>query len=66
MKFYPDFTGAKLIVEELGDDPRIGVTLQTLASLVPGALESKEVSWSGARFGDVSRRSYPTPSQWHE
>lgn len=61
-----DFTGAKLIVDELGDSETTGVTLQTLVSLLPGALESKGVSWSGARYGDAARRSYPTPSQWHE
>eukprot|EP00571_Detonula_confervacea_P015216 CAMPEP_0172297656 /NCGR_PEP_ID=MMETSP1058-20130122/591_1 /TAXON_ID=83371 /ORGANISM="Detonula confervacea, Strain CCMP 353" /LENGTH=304 /DNA_ID=CAMNT_0013006829 /DNA_START=13 /DNA_END=927 /DNA_ORIENTATION=+ len=61
-----DFTGAKMIVDELGDDANTGVTLQTLMSLLPGGLEGEDVSWSGARFGDASRRSYPTPSQWHE
>lgn len=36
-----DFTGAKMIVEELGEDPSTGVTLQTLESLlqVPHPLE---------------------------
>ncbi|KAL7543369.1 hypothetical protein ACHAXR_012716 [Thalassiosira sp. AJA248-18] len=59
-----DFTGAKMIVNELGDIP--GITLKILESLVPGGLEAKKgVSWSGARFED-SRRAYPTPSQWHE
>ncbi|CAB9499675.1 CBBY-like protein [Seminavis robusta] len=29
-----DFTGANMIVEELGDDPSSGVTLETLASLL--------------------------------
>lgn len=60
-----DFTGAKMIVDELGDDGKNGVNLQTLISLLPGGLEGGMASWSGARFGDVSR-SYPTPSQWLE
>lgn len=30
-----DFTGANMIVDELGDDPSTGVTLETLASLLP-------------------------------
>ena len=29
-----DFTGARKIVEELGDDPATGVTLETLESLL--------------------------------
>ena len=29
-----DFTGAAMIIEELGDDPRTGVTLETLAGLL--------------------------------
>ena len=29
-----DFTGADMIVEELGDDPETGVTLETLTSLL--------------------------------
>lgn len=35
-----DFTGAKLIVAELGDSATAGVNLQTLVSLLPGGLES--------------------------
>jgi HAD superfamily hydrolase (TIGR01509 family) len=30
-----DFTGASMIVDDLGDDPTTGVTLETLASLLP-------------------------------
>lgn len=30
-----DFTGASMIVDDLGDDPSTGVTLETLASLLP-------------------------------
>jgi HAD superfamily hydrolase (TIGR01509 family) len=30
-----DFTGANMIVEDLGDDPATGVTLETLESLLP-------------------------------
>lgn len=60
-----DFTGAGLIVDELGDNTATGVTLSTLMSLLPAI--NKGVSWSGARFVDDSaRRSYPTPSQWLE
>ena len=29
-----DFTGAVLIVDEIGDDPKTGVTLKTLESLL--------------------------------
>jgi hypothetical protein len=29
-----DFTGASMVVDELGDDPEKGVTLQTLTSLL--------------------------------
>ena len=58
-----DFTGAKIIVDELGENA--GVNLQTLISIVPSGQDySKGASWSGARFGD--HRSHPTPSQWHE
>ncbi|KAL7539837.1 hypothetical protein ACHAWF_006517 [Thalassiosira exigua] len=61
-----DFTGAKVIVEELGDDAATGVTLRTLTSLLPVDPSSgtREVSWSGARYGD--RQGHPTPSRWHE
>lgn len=31
-----DFTGADLIVDELGEDPATGVTLKTLAGLIEG------------------------------
>ena len=31
-----DFTGADLVVDELGDDPATGVTLATLAGLIGG------------------------------
>lgn len=62
-----DFTGAMMIVDELGDDPATGVTLKTLTSLVPGGLDAGRVaSWSGARFGDSYGRATPTASQWHE
>ena len=62
-----DFTGAKMIVEELGDDGDDVVTLETLTSLLDGNDEtvavSKEwdpaghvevggASWTGARLGD--------------
>ncbi|EJK59479.1 hypothetical protein THAOC_20293 [Thalassiosira oceanica] len=65
-----DFTGAKMIVDELGDDKPGVVTVSTLESLLPGALEgSRTKSWAGARYVDpylATRRAYPTPSSWHE
>ena len=64
-----DFTGAKLIVDELGDDEPGAVTVSTLESLLPGALEGSRKSWAGARYVDpylATRRAYPTPSSWHE
>lgn len=73
-----DFTGAKMIVEELGDDGDV-VTLETLASLLSGTdddddasewdpvghVEKGGASWTGARMGDDNPnkpRTY-TPSE---
>jgi len=65
-----DFTGTKLVVDELGDDKPGIVTVSTLESLLPGALDgSGTKSWAGARYVDpylATRRAYPTPSSWHE
>lgn len=73
-----DFTGAKMIVEELGDDGDDIVTLETLTSLLSGNeedtaaewdkvghVEKGGASWTGARMGDDNPnkpRAY-TPSE---
>mmetsp|Transcript_4063 Transcript_4063/g.7062 ORF Transcript_4063/g.7062 Transcript_4063/m.7062 type:complete len:499 (+) Transcript_4063:15-1511(+) len=70
-----DFTGAKMIVEELGDSGDV-VTLETLTSLLSGNEDDTEwdpvghvekggASWTGARLGDDNLnkpRTY-TPSE---
>ena len=66
-----DFTGAKLVVDELGDDKPGVVTVSTLEGLLPGAIDGSgtKSSWAGARYVDpylATRRAYPTPSSWHE
>ena len=64
-----DFTGAKLIVDELGDDANNDVTLDTLTCLLDNNADSEEcatswdsvghiekggASWAGARLGDAN------------
>jgi len=47
-----DFTGAKMIVEELGDDASTGVALATLTSLLEGASSVQEDAPSSSSSSD--------------
>ena len=72
-----DFTGAKMIVEELGDDGTTGITLETLECLlgddveecaIPawdrvGHVEKTGASWTGARLGDDLLNKPPGTAQ---
>lgn len=49
-----DFTGAKMIVEELGDDASIGITIETLSSL----LEDKSTQEAAPLVTNVSTSSW--------
>lgn len=58
-----DFTGAKLIVEELGDDAATGVTLETLGGLLEGDSETVTTVDLGVETtaaDDATASTFPT------
>jgi HAD superfamily hydrolase (TIGR01509 family) len=59
-----DFTGAKMIVEELGADPRTGVTLKTLTGLLENVGGSATLDL-GSSAGELSSATstFPTGSR---